>query len=177
MEYIILGFSSDSTAEKIREALMGTSYKIVNIVCHSGAELLRTANEYDRALIIMGFKLSDMTVNDICENLHSGCRILSVMRAEHTEDVLYDEIMPLPLPINRSRLIHAVNALLGYIPSSRGGASRSQEENALIDRAKLLLIERYNMGEEQAHRFIQKRSMDTGSKAVDIARAILYSDQ
>ena len=44
---------------------------------------------------------------------------------------------------------------------------------ALITRAKELLMNRNCMTEEQAHRFIQKRSMDTGAKMVQTARKIL----
>ena len=39
--------------------------------------------------------------------------------------------------------------------------------------AKELLINRHNMTEEQAHRYIQKKSMDTGKRNVEVAKIIL----
>lgn len=50
---------------------------------------------------------------------------------------------------------------------------RSAEDKLLITRAKELLMSRNCMTEEQAHRFIQKRSMDTGAKMVQTAMKIL----
>jgi response regulator NasT len=50
---------------------------------------------------------------------------------------------------------------------------RSQEERDVIQRAKLLLMERNNMSEEEAHRYIQKTSMDSGTNLVEMAEMIL----
>ena len=38
-------------------------------------------------------------------------------------------------------------------------------------------METYHMTEPQAHRFMQKRSMDSGSKLTDTARLILGIDE
>ena len=50
---------------------------------------------------------------------------------------------------------------------------RTQEEKALIDQAKAVLMDRHGMTEEQAHRFLQKQSMDSGAKLLDTARLVL----
>ena len=47
------------------------------------------------------------------------------------------------------------------------------EEQHIIEEAKNLLVERNNFTEPQAHRFIQKKSMDTGKKMIEIALIIL----
>ena len=54
---------------------------------------------------------------------------------------------------------------------------RSQEELALIDRAKALLMDRNGMTEEQAHRYLQKKSMDSGAKLIQTAQQVLDSAQ
>ena len=173
MERIILAFSSDKAAEKLKIMLEATSYYVEPSVCRSGAELLRRLGEVDDPLVIMGFKLPDLTVNHIYEAAGDECRILAVVRADHAEDIIYDEILALPLPITRARLIDSVNILLGNIPDNKKNISRSADELKLVERAKLFLMERFNMTEEQAHRFIQKRSMDTGARFTDTAKAIL----
>ena len=173
MERIILAFSGDKAAEKLKTMLEGTSYYIEPSVCRSGAELMRRLGEVDDSLVIMGFKLPDMTVNHIYESAGDLCRILAVVRADHAEDIIYDEILALPLPITRARLIDSVNILLGNIPDNKKTIMRSSEELKIVERAKLFLMERFNMTEDQAHRFIQKRSMDTGSRFADTAKAIL----
>ena len=86
-----------------------------------------------------------------------------------------EEIFVLPLPVGRERLISAIEVFLGviYKPNKRP-SNRSEEDDKIIDSAKLYLMEKYRMTEQQAHRFIQKRSMDTGSRFVDTARQILH---
>ncbi len=175
MERIILAFSSEKAMTKLRVMLEGSGYEPAAL-CRSGAELLRAVSEYDEALIIMGFRLYDMTVNHIYENLNERCRVMSIVRAEHTEDIEYDEILALPMPVTRARLISSINILLGQIPEQKLDIIRSADETRIVERAKLFLMERYRMTEEQSHRFLQKRSMDTGAKLADTARAVLAID-
>ena len=52
-------------------------------------------------------------------------------------------------------------------------AQRSQEERELVERAKAVLMGRHGMTEEQAHRFLQKQSMDNGARLTDTARLVL----
>ena len=42
-----------------------------------------------------------------------------------------------------------------------------------MEEAKAVLMARDGMTEEQAHRFLQKRSMDNGARLVDTARQVL----
>ena len=50
---------------------------------------------------------------------------------------------------------------------------RSKEERAVIENAKALLMERNHMTESEAHRYIQKCSMDRGTNLVETAQMIL----
>ena len=42
-----------------------------------------------------------------------------------------------------------------------------------MERAKALLMDRNGMTEEQAHRFLQKKSMDSGAKLLQTAQMVL----
>ena len=50
---------------------------------------------------------------------------------------------------------------------------RSEKEAAVIETAKQLLITRNNMTEDEAHRYLQKRSMDNGTDMVETAQMVL----
>ena len=50
---------------------------------------------------------------------------------------------------------------------------RSKEEQDLINEAKALLMERNNMTESEAHRYIQKCSMDSGTNLVETSQMII----
>ena len=50
---------------------------------------------------------------------------------------------------------------------------RSEEEKKILLEAKSLLMERNHMSEEEAHRYIQKCSMDSGTNLVETAQMVL----
>ena len=50
---------------------------------------------------------------------------------------------------------------------------RSGEDQKVIQKAKELLMERNGFSEEEAHRYIQKRSMDNGTELVEVSQMIL----
>lgn len=71
--------------------------------------------------------------------------------------------------------LETVELMLGARHSSlhRCTPRRTEEENRVICEAKAILMERNGMTEQQAHRFIQKRSMALGQKMTDVALFIL----
>ena len=50
---------------------------------------------------------------------------------------------------------------------------RNAQDEAIIKRAKQLLIERNNMTEDEAHRYLLKRSMDNSVSLVETAQILL----
>lgn len=177
MERIVLAFSSDATALKIKSMLEGTGCRIDKVICHTAAELFRTISDYDSVLVIMGFKLPDMIADEVFENLDTDCKLISIVRADHADDIYNEDIFVLPLPLSRQKLVSAVSVYFGRFTEEKTvKKGRSPEEEKLIEEAKLFLMENYHMTEQQAHRFIQKRSMDVGAKFVDTARTILNMD-
>ncbi|NLJ30926.1 MAG: ANTAR domain-containing protein [Clostridiales bacterium] len=83
-------------------------------------------------------------------------------------------------PIKRMELIATVNMLLNISDFTSFGikkkmAAANLDEKKTIESAKSLLIARNYFTEAQAHRFIQKKSMDAGKKMVETALIILNS--
>ena len=50
---------------------------------------------------------------------------------------------------------------------------RSESEKRILREAKAVLMERNRMSEEEAHRYIQKCSMDSGTSLVETAQMVL----
>lgn len=168
-EQVVLAFTKDATADKIKTMLYGSGYEVV-AVCHSKAELMRYIVNLDEALIIMGYKLHDAVADEVYKDLAKGHKLMAIVKADMADMVENSDIFTLPLPINRQRLLSAIDVFLGAIQKH---PNRTPDEEIIINKAKLFLMELYCMSEEQAHRFIQKRSMDTGTKFADTARMIL----
>ena len=172
MDRVVLAFSKDETADKIKMMLDGSGYDVYT-VCHSKAELLRTVSDMDEVLIIMGYKLPDGTVDDVYDDLMEGQKLMSIVKAERQSSIYNQDIFVVTLPLNRHLLINSVENFVGIIEIRKHRAKRTPEEEKIIRDAKAYLMETHRMSEEQAHRFIQKRSMDTGAKFIDTARMIL----
>ncbi len=172
MERVVLAFSKNETADKIRIMLDGSGYEVV-MICHSKAELLRSIADMDNVLIIMGYKLPDGVADDVCDDLRDGQKLMSLVRADRQGEIYNQDIFVVTLPINRQVLINSIETFIGIIERHKHRIKRSPEEKRIIENAKAYLMEHHMMTEEQAHRFIQKRSMDTGAKFIDTARSIL----
>ena len=86
-------------------------------------------------------------------------------------------LIKLAVPSSRAEFFASLDlaqgVLAGGAPASRLHIQRSAEEERLICRAKAVLMEVNLMSEAEAHRFLQKRSMDTGAKLADTARLVL----
>ena len=51
---------------------------------------------------------------------------------------------------------------------------RGSEDQAIIEEAKRILMERNNMTEAEAHRYIQKTSMDSATNMVETAQMVIH---
>ncbi len=172
MERIVLAFSKNETAEKIKTMLDGSGCDVC-MICHSKAELMRFIADLDEVLIIMGYKLPDGVADDVCADLREGQRLMSIVKADRQIEIYNPDIFIVTLPISRQILINAIETFVGIIERIKHRAKRTREEEKIICDAKAYLMEHHMMTEEQAHRFIQKRSMDVGAKFIDTARQIL----
>lgn len=86
-----------------------------------------------------------------------------------------EEVFLLPTPVNGGVLCGSVGMLLQIEERRLRKAvpRRTPEEEAVIRRAKQLLVEKSRITEGQAHRMIQRQSMDTGMKMADAARMVI----
>ena len=173
MERVVLAFSKYETADKIKIMLDGSGYEVY-AVCQSKAELLRAVVDCDEVLVIMGYKLPDAVADDVFEDLRDGQKLMSIVKAERQGEIYNQDIFVVTLPVNRQILINSIETFVGIIERRKHRKKRTFEEEKIIESAKAYLMENHLMTEEQAHRFIQKRSMDTGAKFIDTAKAILY---
>lgn len=85
-------------------------------------------------------------------------------------------LIKLAVPSSRAEFFASLDLAresLQAAPGSRLHIQRSAEEERLICRAKAVLMEVNLMSEAEAHRFLQKYSMDTGLRLAETARLIL----
>lgn len=174
---IIIAFPRIEDATNIKNMLVRNGYD-VNAVCTMGTQMISFANELDSGIVICGYRLKDMHYSEIHECLPKGFEMLLIASAQKLEDCTNNNIVCLSMPIRTADLLNTLH-MMTYNYQRRKKRerikpkSRSDEEREIIDRAKIVLMDRNNMTEEEAHRYIQKNSMDSGTNMVEMAEMIL----
>lgn len=180
MRRVIIAFQSQENCIKIRDVLVREGL-LVEGICHAGSQVINMVNKIDDVLLICGKKLIDMSSMSLLELLPEETDVLMLLPPSQIESSWREGVFTLPLPVNRSDLINTVSMIFETKHETLSKKKiikneRSAEGKEIIERAKMLLIEKHNMTENQAHRFIQKRSMDSTSTMVDTALIILNTE-
>ena len=174
MDTVIVAFESDSLCRKFRDLLEGSG-SAACLICHSGSQVRRAAAAPPIYCVVCGTRLSDGPAEWLCGDLPPFCSLLMVGPAHQLALCSDPDIFKLPTPIRREEALSTVSLLLqfGHRMERYTRHRRSPLEQDLIARAKALLMERDGLTEEQAHRTLQKRSMDQGLTLVQTARRTL----
>ena len=102
---------------------------------------------------------------------------------DYEQEELPENVLVLRNPISQDMLVQAIRTLdhcRARIESFRVKAerlARTLEERKVIDRAKGRLMDTLHLSESEAHYRIQKQSMDSGRRIVEIAREILENQE
>ncbi len=96
------------------------------------------------------------------------------------QKLLEDEtgVAMLEMPIKVRDLLNSVEMMQDNIHAKfsrrkKTPPKRSEEEQSIVDEAKAVLMEKNNMSENEAHRYVQKSAMDSGRTMVETAASIL----
>jgi len=163
---------------KFEEILTAIGMK-PDVICLSGEEALKEA-EGTHVLLLTTWKLPDMMGTELAEKLADEADVLMIVPQDYDESEAEGSgVLLLHNPLSQEALYQALRATMQVqkkLIASREKAKKLErvlEERKVIDRAKGRLIDQLHMNESQAHYHIQKKSMDTGRRIVDIAREIL----
>ncbi len=173
---IIVAFPKHEDARKIRSLLVRNGWQVAG-VCTSGAQALQLLEHVQSGILLCGYKFPDMLYADLAECLPTGIQMLLAASPHILSDCKDNDIVCLSLPLKMADLLNTLEMMAVNLERQRRRRRakprvRSEEEQKLIDQAKRLLMERNNMTEEEAHRYIQKCSMDSGNTLVETAEMV-----
>ena len=176
MDQIILALESEKSCRRAKE-ILESSGTASCLICTSADQVRRTVHKFRITVVVCGHKLGDQSAELLAEDLPLTCSMLVLASQGRLDLIQNDDIFRLPTPVSRQDLASTVRMLLrmGHRLERFIPLRRSPEEQTVIQQAKHLLMDRHGMTEEQAHRFLQKRSMDNGAKLVQTAQLILDS--
>ena len=174
MEKVIVAFESDKSCWRIKEILENTGTASC-IVCRSGDQVKRAVSKLHVSTVVCGYKFADESAEGLFEDLPPTCAMLVVAVQSLLDLCQNDDIFKLASPVAKGDLIASVRMLLqvGHRLERYVRPRRSEEEQAVIVQAKQVLMDRHGMTEAQAHRFLQKKSVDSGAKLIQTAQLVL----
>lgn len=150
----------------------------VDALCTTGAQALQSADELGGGIIVCGYRFADMMYTELYEYLPPEFEMLLIASPANCAGRDVENLVCLTTPLKGNELLQTLQMMETMRmrrkrKTRQGTRARTEEEEALIMEAKALLMERNNLSEEEAHRYIQKRSMDNGTGLVETAQMIL----
>ena len=174
---IIVAFPKTEDAKAIKNILIKNGYNVI-ATAFTGAKAIQQANSLEEGILICSYAFPDMMYTEIRENLDFGIHMLLITGANKVIDGISENVIFLPTPLKVHALVSSVDMLAESILRSRKRKKKfikqkNNQDFELIKKAKDLLMERNNMTEEQAHRYLQKTSMNSGNSMLDTALMII----
>ncbi len=173
---VIIVFPKLENGNKIKRILVQSGFD-VKAVCTTGAQALQHVQGLSGGIVVCSYRFADMMYTELHEYLPPGFEMLLVASAEICDTRETTDIVCLKLPMRIHELLQTLNMMAGEISrlrkKNKKPRERTKEEENIIREAKALLMERNNMTEEEAHRYIQKKSMDNGISFVETSQMIV----
>lgn len=177
MTNIIVVFPKPEDAKSIKNLLARNGFHVTG-VCTTGAQAISVADGLNDGIVICGYKMADMVYSELHDFLPPGFEMLLMASQHYLSECLGNDIVCLAMPLKVHDLLSTTGMMVENIERRRRKMrlkpkERSREEDSIIKEAKELLMDRNNMTEDEAHRYIQKCSMDSGTNMVETAQMVL----
>ena len=176
--------SSQKAADYLQDILSRLRFSpVANAVSIAEAKRRQLENQFD--LVIINAPLPDDFGLEFAEGLctDSSVGVILFVKAELLEQVSYKVedygVLTFSRPGTRQsitsaiRLAAATHNRLAAFEKRAVKLESKMKEIRLVNRAKWLLIDRYNMSEEEAHKYIEKTAMDNCATRGEIAENII----
>ena len=178
-EKIVIAINNFEISEKIRTILSNEGYYIV-ATTKSGNELTRIVRSNDISIVLIGYKLTDMTIMDIYNNIGELTSFLAIVNEQHKAYIQeQSDIFCITSPINNLILLNSIDMIIqserkfGAYKKKINTLEQKIEDRKFVDKAKGKLMKSKDFNEEEAFRYIQKKAMDRRKTIRQIANEIL----
>ena len=174
MSSIVIALPKIEDARKIRVVLERHGFTVAS-VCTTASNALSSASELGSGVMICSHRLPDM--NYLSECMPRDFEMLLLASARVICEVP-TSILSVQMPIKASDLVNTVNMILTQQErrkrkEKKKPKARSWKEQNYISNAKMMLMQRNHLSEDDAYRYIQKSSMDSGTNMVETAQMLL----
>lgn len=176
MSSIVIALPKIEDAKKIRALLVKHGFSVAS-VCNTASHALSSASELGSGILICSYRLPDMHYQELAVCMPKGFEMLLLASARVLCEVP-SSVLSVEMPMRASDLINTVNMISEQQERQRRKDKkkpklRSWKEQNYISNAKMMLMQRNHLSEEDAYRYIQKCSMDSGTNMVETAQMLL----
>lgn len=177
MTNVIVLFPKIEEAKNVRNLLVRYGFQ-VPAVCTTGAQALAQADALGGGIVVCGYRYADMIYSELRDCLPPHFEMLLVASKQVLSEGAGSGIVCVPMPIRVQDLLNTLEMMAVQVEQRRKRLRqkpkvRSEEDRKVVSEAKRLLMERNHMSEEEAHRYLQKCSMDSGRNLVESAQMVL----
>lgn len=174
MDTVIVAFDSEEQCRAVRDLLEQNAIATC-LLCRSGDQVRRALQKQQVYCVVCAYRLADGPAEWLCSDLPPACSMLMVGPRHLLDLCPGGDVVKLATPLNKDEVVTTVRLLLqfGHRMERHLRPRRPEEEKVVIARAKQQLMDRMGLTEEEAHRHLQKRSMDEGGRMIQTARRVL----
>ncbi|MBE6054801.1 MAG: ANTAR domain-containing protein [Clostridium sartagoforme] len=176
---VIIALNNDEISQKIKTILTGNGFNVIT-VCKSGNELIRSIKQFSPSIVISGFKFKDMNLLEIYENIGDECSFLAIVNEPYKSFVQEEtDIFCISSPINTLLLLNTLDIIyqserkVNKLKEKVNDLEVKINERKIIEKAKGIIMKQMGLNEQEAYRYIQKNSMDSGLKMIEFAKEII----
>lgn len=176
MSSLVIVFQKIEDAKKIRGILIKHGFT-VDAVCTTAAQALGEMNNLGGGVLLCGYRLPDMFFADLRECMPDSFEMILIASSRMLDSCEDSLVVSLAMPLSVQELVSTVRSMQQIHSRNRKKRkkpeARSPEEQKVIDTAKELLMQRNRMTEVEAHKYLQKCSMDSGNNLIETAQMVL----
>ena len=178
MQNIIVAFAKQEDAQTFKSILLRGGFEPA-YVCSTGAQVLTAMENLGSGVIVCGYRLGDMLCTELLEDMSDYFQMLLVASPAKADDIGYsDKMIYLPTPLKKTDFYSSLTLMIEGVQKRRKKLKekrrfRSSEDQKIVDQAKALLMERHKMTEPEAHKYLQKCSMDSGTSLLETAEMVI----
>lgn len=184
MGSVLVVSSTDKGRDFFSDLLNSRAYEKI-VIAGSGGEARRLLLENDFDLIVINTPLKDEFGQELALSAVdcTTAGILMIVKAELADSISEKVedygILVIPKPLSRQIFFQSIKLVsisrnrIALLQKQNDKLQRKIEEIRLVDRAKCALIQYRNLTEQEAHRLIEKKAMDTRCSRRAVAEEIL----
>ena len=177
MTSIVVVFPTAEDGKSIRNLLVRHGYDVA-AACTLGSQVLNDIDVMNSGIIISGYKYPDMYYTELKASLPEGFDLLLLASPRVCRECTDPDIICVTMPLKVQDLMSTVEMM--YASQMRRKKrlrtkpkKRTEAEEKILKEAKEILMERNQMTEQEAHRYIQKCSMDSGTSLTETAQMVI----